>query len=245
MDSLNIRVLTDQNGEVVFREGKAPDVFQYRGFAYKTNTTKSFIDLVTAKGNMEELSCVVFCHDMGFYAILDDTVEDRPRDRVQYDFKYSIQAEEWMPVLKGGMTCSIKEFSDFLKRRRPDEIKDIDVLLYAVQNFRYVTNIEGDFSEEDRNNYTFNIRIRETESTVRIPKTLSVRMEIFNGSGFYQDVECEIETRRPKDPSEKPGFLVSCPKFNRYLEAAKELELRKVEDELTECLVVQGSVMPA
>jgi hypothetical protein len=117
----------------------------------------------------------------------------------------------------------------------------MDELLFAVQNFRYVTNIEGDFTFADRNNYTFNIKVNEAESTVRIPKTLNVSLEIFKDSGFIQTMEVEIEVHRPKDQTEKPGFLLSCPKIDRYLDVAKQHEVARLLDSLPGYLIIAGS----
>jgi hypothetical protein len=106
-----------------------------------------------------------------------------------------------------------------------------------------VTNIEGDFSFEDRNNYTFNIKVLESkaEGTIRIPKTFEARIELLNGSGFVQNIEIEVEVSRPKDQNEKPGFKLSCPKFNKYWNLAKKNEFTKLTELLPGYLIVLGS----
>jgi len=192
--------ITPDGKELFLREGKAPDIFQYRGFSYHADTVKSFADLVKAKSKTE--LCVVFYNEKQFSVIIDDTVQDREQDTVTYEYVGSVQFNEWKQLLTFEKFFSIKEFADFLKRREPQEIQNIDDLLFAVQNFRYVTNIQGDFSFEDRNNYTFNVKINEVEGTVRVPRTIYVRMELFKNSGFFQDVEVEIEVHRPKNQDE-------------------------------------------
>lgn len=193
--------------ELTVRQGCAPDIFQYEGFRYTADTLDSFAKLVSAKAVKE--NCVVFCNEKGFHAILDDTVQDRKQDTVSYGFSLSVQAEEWKEVLSKGKVFDIKRLVDFLKRREENEIADIDRLLHAVSNFKYVTNVQGDFSFDDRNNYTFNVKLSDGEGTVRIPKVITASIEILNGSDFRQDIEIEVEVERPKDPSERPCFLLS------------------------------------
>lgn len=233
----------NKEGDVVLRTGaarKVLDPFDYQGFQYRAHTVPSFVDLVQAKSAGTD-RCIVFANEKGFHAILDDTIIDRKKDTVTYEFCLSIRAEEWIEILRKGKVFDIKGFSDFLKRREAGEIEFIDELLFAVQNFKYVTNIEGDFSFEDRNNYTYNVKVNEAESTIRVPKTLTVAMELFKDSGFEQEFEIEIEIHRPRDPSEKPGFLLSCPKFDRYLDRAKQYEFDRLPDLLPEYLLVSGS----
>jgi hypothetical protein len=227
-------------GQVILREGTVPDIFQYKGFSYAAGTTKSFADLVLAKAKRE--SAVIFMNEKGFRAILDDTVQDRPQDKVSYAFEWSVQAREWQGILQKSVLFNINDLSNFLKRRTDNEIRDIDMLKHAVHNFRYVTKIDGDFSFEDRNNYAFNVKISEGETTVRVPRVITASIELFAKSEYFQDMEIEVEVSRPKDQSEKPGFLLSCPKFERYLERAKNYEADRLEGLLEDYLIVAGSV---
>ena len=218
--------------ELTVRQGCAPDIFQYEGFRYTADTLDSFAKLVSAKAVKE--NCVVFCNEKGFHAILDDTVQDRKQDTVSYGFSLSVQAEEWKEVLSKGKVFDIK-------RREENEIADIDRLLYAVSNFKYVTNVQGDFSFDDRNNYTFNIKLSDGEGTVRIPRVILANIEILHGSDFRQDIEIEVEVQRPKDPSERPCFLLSCPKYPRYYQTAIDWEYTQLQKRLQDYLIVQGS----
>ena len=224
---------------LLVRQGVLPNIFQYEGFRYTADTLDSFARLVLAKSVKED--CVVFCNKNGFHAILDDTVQDRKQDTVSYGFSISIQAEEWKEILSNGKVFDIKKLVDFLKRREENEIADIDRLLYAVSNFKYVTNVQGDFSFDDRNNYTFNVKLSDGEGTVRIPKVITAKIEILNGSDFRQDIEIEVEVERPKDPSERPCFLLSCPKYPRYYKAAIDWEYTQLLKRLPDYLIVQGS----
>ena len=233
---------TNENGELIIRTGTARNelpLHNYQGFQYNAHSVQSFVDLVKEKSSGTD-RCVIFYNESGFFAILDDTVKDRNHDTVAYNFCNSVLFQEWAQIVTKGMVFEIKSFSDFLKRREPDEVDDIDSLLYAVQNFRYVTNVQGDFSFEDRNNYTFNIKVDEAESTVRVPKILVVSMEIFKDSGYFQDIEIEIEVHRPKSQEERPGFYLSCPKYKRYLDRAKQHECDRLPDLLPGYLIASG-----
>jgi hypothetical protein len=227
-------------GQVVLREGKALELFQYKGFQYNADTMKSFAGLVLAKAKKE--SAIVFTNDKGFEAIIDDTVQDRPQDKVSYAFEWSVQAKEWQEILKGEAVFDIKDLLDFLKRRADNEIRDIDRLKYAIGNFRYVTKIDGDFSFADHDNYTFSIKKTDGEGTVRVPKVIIAVIEIFAQSEYFQQMEIEVEVGRPTDETKKPGVTLSCPKFERYLENAKNREAERLGELLEGYLIVAGSI---
>jgi hypothetical protein len=236
-NTVNVKIEA-QNGELVLRQGKATELFQYKGFTYNLTTAQSFVDLVSEK--TDEDHAIIFHNDSGFKAIIDDTVTDRPQDKAIYNFAWSVQAKEWLDILKGSVLFDIKSLVDFLKRREKGEIAEYDKLLYAVQNFKYVTKIDGDFTYADGQNYTFNIKKSDAETTVRVPKVITANIELFKGSGFRQDIEIEIEIGHPTDETKKPGFDLSCPKFDRYLEHAKEREFKTVEGQLEDYLIVNG-----
>lgn len=232
-------VVNVDGNELTIREGQAPRVYEYNGFQHRVFSTDSFVRLVDAKANKP--NCVVAYHDSGMKAILDDMVVDRNLDTVSYEFRKSLQYGEWKRILEGTV-MSQKDFIKFLQSREDDEIKDAEALLFNVKNFKYVTNIEGDFSQADRNNYTFMIKSKDGEGTVKIPQFLYVKLEIFNESSFSQLVEIEVEVYRPKDPTEVPGFKFECPKLERYLKAAVEHEVEAMKAGLPDYLIITGSI---
>lgn len=238
-EEMKVVITPNESGEVVVRTGEAKELYEFKGTAFRTESVESFVRLVQAKANRPQ--CVVFCDGKGFKAILDDTVTDRPFDTVSHPFELSTIAQEWERILQNGAVFNIKSLVDFLKRREPGEITDIDELIYGVQNFRYLTNIAGDFTFADRNNYVFSVKIEEAESTIKIPKTVIARIELLKNSGHISDVEIEIEVKRPTNAGENPGILLLCPKYDRYLETAKAAALDKVVKALDGFLVVDGS----
>lgn len=227
------------DGKVMVYGGEAPEIFQYHGFRYEASSVKGFVELVKAKGVQER--AVVFGHEKGFYAVLDDGVKDRELDTVSMPFKHSVICQEWLQILKNGQVLNLKEFIDFLKRRSEGEIENIDELIYNIKNFKYVTNISGDFTYDNRNNYTFMVKAQDAEGTVRIPQSFIMKCEIFKGSGWEQMMEIELEIQKPKSPGEPLLFQLSCPKFPRYLQDAKEELYDSMKKELEGWLVVEGS----
>lgn len=228
--------------DLTIREGSTPDplpLYNYQGFRYKADTTPSFVELVKRKGVQE--NAVIFADEDGFFAILDDQVKDRKQDTVSHPFALSVRAQEWSDVLTHGKVFGIKGIVDFLKRRDENEIDNLPELLYAMQNFKYVSNITGDFTFDSRNNYTFAVKVAEAEGTVRIPPTVYATLELFEASGWSQTMEIELEIRKPKDAGESPMIALSCPKFERYLKAAKDKETEDMKRQLDGWLVVSGS----
>lgn len=117
-----------------------------------------------------------------------------------------------------------------------------ELLLFNIQNFKYVTNIEGDFSQADNSNYTFMIKSKDGEGTVKIPQFINAKIEILNESDFFQSLEIEIEVYKPKEPGEAPGFKFSCPKLERYLKAAVDHEIETLKQQMDGYLIITGSI---
>lgn len=225
----NIQVnLPEGAKELVIREGAAPEVFNYRGIKYKAYSTESFINTAGRRGTD---NLVIAYNENGMQAILNDKVKDRPVDTAEYNYRFSRQFNEWQPILRG-TTASQKDLMKFMQRREDGEVHDLEMLMYALQNFKFVTKIEGDFSTQDNNNFTFMFKTKDAEGTAKVPKVLEASIEILNESNFWQDVEIEVEVNKPKDAGEKPTFSLGCPKLQRYIDAATdhEVEMLKASD---------------
>lgn len=236
-EQINLIVNGDQ---LVIRHGQAPEIYQYDGFSYTADSTESLIALVKSKGVQE--NCVIAYNEAGFKVILDDKVLDRTQDRLRYDFKKSLQYKEWSKILESGFAFDQKSLLDFLRRREIGEIDAADAITAAIQNFKYVTNIAGDFTYDDNNNYTFGIKIGDAEGTVKLPQYLYADIEVYNESGFIQSMEIELEVRRPKAEGEKPMFVLTCPKLARYLKDAFDNEINTVKGALDGYLIVAGNI---
>ncbi|MEN6414355.1 MAG: hypothetical protein ABFC84_16580 [Veillonellales bacterium] len=232
--------VTPNGDTLIIREGRAPEVFRYDGFRYNANSTPALIELVKSKSVKPH--CVVAYNENGFQAILNDKVVDREQDRITYIFKKSQQYKEWKKILEDGSVFTQKQFLDFLRRREEGEINAIDSLIANIQGFKYVTNISGDFTFDDRNNYTFAIKVGDSETTVKLPQYLVANIEIYNESGFTQEIELELEVEKPKAEGEKPLFALHCPKLPRYLQLAVDYEIDRVKKELDGYLIVAGDI---
>jgi hypothetical protein len=230
--------------ETVFRTGTAPEIFQYKGFAHRADTADSFCRLLKAKAP-DTVQPVVFVNDNGFCAVVNSDEQSRPQDRIDYSFKLSLTAQEWVMILKGKEAFSVKDMIDFLKRREPGEIDSIEEMIAAARNFRYVIKTEGDFTRDSSQNYVMAIKVGEAEGTVRVPDHITARFPLLEGSDFIQDMEIEVEIHRPKHEDDgSPGFCLSCPKYPRYMKKAKEHETARIERDLTEYLIVRGHPEP-
>ncbi|MDT8902216.1 hypothetical protein [Anaeroselena agilis] len=241
MENLDVHVgsVEGKGNELIIREGQAAPIYVHKAFEYQAYSTDSLIRLIKSKASKED--CIIAYSDSGVQVILNDTVHDRDQDRLNYAFKHSQQYQEWEPLLKGGQLDQ-RQFIKFLQRREPDELLEIEPLMAALQNFKFVTNITGDFTFDDRNNYTFSMRVGEAEGTVRIPQMILVNMEIFNESGNIVPVEVEIEVVKPRSESEKVLFQLSCPKLPRYKQEAVAAEIAKIHAELDGYLIVTGKI---
>lgn len=230
-------------GVLEIRTGNAArplDPYNYQGFRYQADSLNAFVSLVQTK-SAGKGACVVFYNNKGYRAIMDDSVHDRIQSSVSYNFLNSVQFSEWADILNKGRVFGVPDFVKFLRRRDPEEIQDMDALLFAAQNFRYATNIAGDFTYDSRNNYVFMVKVDEAESTVRFPQAIFATVEIFQDSGWKQEMEIEIDIVRPKSADERPMIALSCPKFPRYQEQAKKQQHEELIRQLEGWLVVAGS----
>lgn len=222
------------------RRGEAPQIFVYDGFKHIADSTDSLIALVKSKGVQPDT--VIAYNEKGIKAILDDTVKDRSQDRVHYEYKYSQQYREWEKILTSGNAFDQRNFIKFLQRREPGEIEGIEALLVSLQNFKYVTNIDADFSRVNDQNYTFMIKVGEAEGSIKLPQLITANIEVFNESKFIQPMELELEVYKPKGEGEKPMFALTCPKLQRYLKAAVNFEIEHLKNELEGYLIVAGNI---
>lgn len=229
-----------ENNEMILREGTAPDIFVFRGRKFIANSPNSFIELV--KSRADKTKSVTAYNEDGVRCILDDSEINIPFETITYRYQLSVQAKEWDSILTNGKTFEHKEMINFIKMRNKDEVDNLELLLSSIKNFKYALNISGDYSIDDRNNYTVAISVGETEGTIKIPSLVEVEIELFEESDYKQIFEIEIEILRPRNENEKPKFLLSCPKFKRYEKNAKNHILKNIKDGLKEYLVVSGTI---
>ncbi len=239
MEKIQLNVGELKGNELIVRQGNAENIFQYDGFNYSAYSTDSLIALVKSKGSAA--NSVIAYDETGVKVIIDDKVVEREQSRLDYRFRESIQFREWKEILRGA-TLDQKTFIKFLQRREEGEVHDIENLMAALQNFKFVTNITGDFSYDDRNNYTFAFKVGDAEGMLRFPQKIYANIEILNESGLMQEIEIEIEVIKPRSEQDKLSFELSCPKLERYKRQAVDNEINKIKTELEEHLIVTGNI---
>jgi len=228
--------VTPIGSELVLRHGEAAPVFIYKGYNHLVHSVVSFIALVKSKCGKEH--AIINYNDKFISALADDTIVDRKQDYIFYNFIHSDQFNEFKQLFDRSLNQ--KNFIDFLKRREPGEIIDIEQLLAAIQGFKYVMNIAGDFSYDDNNNYTVMIKVGDMEHSLKIPQYIAANIEIYNESKFFQLVEIELEIIKPKSEGEKPVFTLKCPKLSKYLREAMLHEVEIMKNNLDGYLIVAG-----
>lgn len=223
--------------KVTILHGDLGNVFQFRGTDYKLESIQAVIDLVQRKGSPERT--VLFYNEQAVSVILDDSIMDRPQDKATYGFTLSDAFAEWQNIF--GRAMSQKSFVDFLRRRPVGEIEDLDQLLGTVQNLKIATEIIGEYQTDDINNITLMFKSADGEGSAKIPRLLQVTLILLNESDFEQTIEVELEWQKPKAENERPVFVLSCPKVQRYIKEAVDNEVAKLKAALDGYLILAGA----
>ena len=239
MEKINVTVAGDT---LTVREGNAPEIFQYEGYHYRAHSADAFVNLVSDRGAAP--GCIIAYNDAGFQAIMDDFLQTRDKDKVTYGLTNSVQYEEWEGILKKGETFQQKQFLDFLRRREPGEIENMEALVAAIQKFKFVSTVTFESEFEDPENRSFVFKVGDMEGTVKLPQSITVNIEVYNESGYTIPMEIELEVVRPKSDGEKLRFSLTCPKLARYLKLAWENEVSDVHDKLEDkgFLIIAGKL---
>ena len=224
MEILQVNLVGEQK-ELVIRQGDAQNIFQYNGFRYETTNTESFIAAVRKFGTEE--NTVIASSDGKVVAIIDCTVTGRPQDRICLKWGLSPVAMRWGAVI--GKPMQQPQFVKFLEREARIEYQTtVEQLLAQVKNLKINAQIIGDYSMDDRNNYTFMYKIGDTEGTTKIPSVIDLYMQMIDG-GRPEIVTIEIEFVRPSNPQEKPTFTFSCPTWQDIFRKSCEYEFEQIK----------------
>lgn len=239
MDRSPIEInVTDATKELVVRAGNAPEIFQYKGFNYKTFTTQSFIDALRRFGSDDKTA--ISADGMTMKAILDYTVADRPQDTVTQQWSPSSEARRWVPMFEKKIEQAL--FVKFLEREsRICGSATIENLLAQTKNLKISALITGDYSMDDRNNYTFMFKVGDTEGVAKIPSLIALHIPLIEG-GRCELVDIEIDFIRPGNSNEKPGFVLRCPTWDDLLQKTIDEEINQIRQEFSGWLIIKGSV---
>lgn len=213
-------------------------VYYPKGTNYTLDTIDSIAELVKFRGKPEVT--LIFCNNEKIGIILDDSIMDRDKDLARFNFVQSDELKEWKEVLNDPL--SQKEFVDFLKLRRPEEVDGLDELLSKAQYLSYATSIVGDFNYDDRDNIEVAIKIKDSETTAKIPQQFTVNIPLVYGSDKILKIEIKLELYKPRSEDHRPAFLLTCPKFDRYWHEAVKYEVDRLKTLLPEFKIIQGSM---
>jgi len=227
------------NGQVDIRTGKLPDlpeIFQFDGYNFELESAQSLIDLILRKGDSSKT--IITGNEKGIFAVLDDTIKDRPQDTAWYPYIHSIEYDEWTKILN--VPIKQKALVDFLRGRPNGQVFNADALLAAVQTLKIDTQITGEFEYNDNNNVTIAFKIKEGEGTVTLPKKFDIFLPLVLGSSKEIIIEVELEFNVPKSDSEKPFFVLKIPKYNYYWQKVTQEEFKKLKEALPGYLILDG-----
>jgi len=224
----NIDTPINQETSIIQRQGKAYD---YQGRRYIIDSTDSMIDLVIERSNPGEV--IVFHNDDGIITVFNPGITERPPDTAKYCFDIAQDIQEWLDIVnhpKNGLKQ--KDFLDFLKCKKRDQVPGVELLIAEIQKFKMATTITGEFDYEDDNNVNVVFKMKDGEGNAKLPKVINLKMPIIENSDFIFDLEIELSVKKPKAEDERPEFSMKCPKWKRYWKDAVELEIEKLKDKL-------------
>jgi hypothetical protein len=239
MEQVKIEVsATPGCNDITLRTGEAKRVYYQQGTSYQLDTIDAIAELVKFRGKPE--TTLIFCDEKQIGIILDDSIMDRDKDLAKFDFCHSDEYGEWKAVLSKPLNQ--KSFVDFLKLREPEEVEGLDSLLGTIQFLSYATQIIGDFSYEDRDNTTVCIKIKDSETTAKIPQQFIVAVPLIYGSDKKVSMEIQLELQKPRSEDQRPVFVITCPKFNRYWNEAVKYETDRLKGLLPGYKIIAGSM---
>jgi len=226
-------------GTMDIRTGNLPDlpaIHQFKGYNFQLESVQSLIDLILRKG--DPAKTIISGNESGIYAVLDDTITDRPQDTAYCPYLHSLEFSEWSKVI--GDRMNQKTFVEFLRRRPPGQVNDFDKLMAAVQTLKINVQITGESVYEDNNNVSFVFKSSEKEGKLSLPKTLLVWLPLVLGSADNIFVDFDMEFCIPKSDTEKPSFVLSMPRKDFFWRQATQKEFDKLKTALPGYLILDG-----
>lgn len=236
MENLKINVYPE-NDKVLIQTMQLTEHID-KGFNYKLESLQSVIDLVRARGSKEKT--FLFYDVKQIQVILDDSKDKRQQDTALYEFTMSDTLWEWQGVV--GKEINQKQFIEFLKKRDPEvELTITESLIGSLQTLKLATEIQWAGDYDDNNNYNFAIKVKDFEGNTRLPNAFIVHMPLINESELSMDIEMELEVIKPQGEGQKPLFIITCPKFNRYWKLAVKHEIETLKKALSHYHILAGT----
>lgn len=234
-------IVTPDGDKILVQFQELHDEYINPGFTYSLRSIQAVIDLVNSRGSQD--NTFIFYDDETeprIEVILDDTKAKRNQDKATYRFEISDLYNEWKTVLD--KPIDQKLFIEFLKKRDSiNEIPDAQALLASLQQLKMASQVEFDGEYDDRNNYTFAIKVRDMEGNTKLPNSITIHIPLLNESDFMADIELDLLIEKPKDAGDKPLFLLHCPLMHRYMKDAISHEIGKLKEALPGYHILAGS----
>ena len=238
MEQKQVVNISQTGPDMTLRTGAAPQIYNYQGFEYAVTDRQSFVAAVLKFGSKQ--NTVIACDekDGTVEAVLDKTVETRQHDKVFLRLMHSDELRRWEAILDKPMDH--KTFVKFLERQANPAL---DSMIAATKQLRFVTQMTGDFSFDDNNNYNFVFKVGDAEGTARLPATIDVIFKPVLENGMYEAiVTFEIELKKPTNEREKPTITVTAPRLQDAIKAAIKAEAAQMKCELEGFLVLSGAI---
>lgn len=237
MEKIEVKVLTDGK-EVILREGKAPDIFQNNGYCYDTTNTESFVAAIQKFGSKE--NTVMAAGGDSVKAIVDCTIKNRPQDIIRLRWEASPEAKRWKAVMGKQLVQAI--FVKFLEREvRISQSPVVESLLAQLKMFKVSAQIIGDYSMDDRNNYTFMYKIGDAEGQTKVPSLIQMEFPMID-EGRKEKVDIELEFIRPGNSNDKPAFCLTCPTWEDIVRESINFEVQEIIAALPGTLLIKGAL---
>jgi len=232
-----MKVVVNPTGDDVLIKTMILKEYVAPGFNYTLNSIQSVIDLVNARGT--DKFSFLFYTDKQIQIKLNDIIDERQQDTARYSFDSSDLLKEWKTVI--GNTIDQKKFIEFLKRR-DNELPEVEALISSLQTLKLASEIRFDGDYDDRNNYNFAIKVKDFEGNTKLPNMLTIHIPLINESDFVQDIEVELEVIKPTGEGQKPLFVMTCPKFDRYWKQAVKHEIEVLKEALPNYYILAGTM---
>lgn len=236
MDKLELTIAGDQR-ELTIRDGQAAPPYVYNGFNYKTTDTDSFVAAVSRFGGK---NTVMAANGGKIKAIVDCTIVDRDQSTITQEWALSKELIRWTEVLD--KRIDQQKFIKFLERElRLFDSVQLQNLLAQLKTLKISTQIMGDYSMDDRNNYVVMYKTANGEGTSKIPAYLELAFPLIDG-GREELIGIEIEFIQPSQPGEKPMFGLTVPGWKDLVQQSIDYEVDCIRTRLPGWLLIKGNV---
>lgn len=205
-------------------------VHPWNVLSLETSDVESFVEVVRFRGTPENTIVTIDGQNTA-KAILNDQVMVRPFDTVSMRITEGDEFGDWHTIC--GKKLTQKQMVDFLKNREPETVAGAENLIVTFARLKTITQIIGEYENDNDGNVHFMFKSQNGEGHASIPNLIYATIPVFESKDpLYQIMEFEVEFIRPKAETEKPLFVISCPRMNRYIKKASEHEMDKLRKEL-------------